>query len=96
MSKGIGATQRDILALLPHDSAIEVSELAYQLQLGIRQIRRAVRSLEGRGLVVVLKRAAAPLPGGGFRYYTGKGSQLWVFHPHSYARWSDARNAKAK
>jgi predicted ArsR family transcriptional regulator len=94
MSRGVGATQRDILALLPRDAAIEVSAIADKLELGIRQVRRAVRSLEGRGLVVVLKRSAVPVAGGGFRYYTGKGSQLWVFDRHSYARWSSARNAQ--
>jgi DNA-binding MarR family transcriptional regulator len=53
MGKGIGTTQRDILAAVPPADRCTTRDLADQLHRSQRQIARAVRSLEQRGLVEI-------------------------------------------
>jgi DNA-binding Lrp family transcriptional regulator len=68
VSRGIGKTQQRILSelavinpppelLVPHDCdyALTVVELSERIGLSDRQIRRAVRALEDRGLVIATK-----------------------------------------
>ena len=65
MSRGIGVLQREILAELAHDHeryeederGLWMTELREFLggYTDIRQLRRAVRALESRGLVVITK-----------------------------------------
>jgi DNA-binding Lrp family transcriptional regulator len=53
MSRGIGETQQAILTLLSDDQRRTTRDLASELERSQRQIARAVRSLEQRGLVQV-------------------------------------------
>src|SRR5262245_12390101 len=62
MSRGIGRAQRAILDRL-QTARIGVTELAEQLGLSDRQVRRAVHALERRG-AVQLTTEAAKLPDG--------------------------------
>lgn len=57
MSRGIGICQRDILDELAYGDApaLSVVRLADEIDAGERQVRRAARSLERRGLVTVTK-----------------------------------------
>lgn len=72
MSRGPGAAQRYILHTLREEGECQVVELAWGWTDGgdaARQMRRAVRSLESRGLVSTRKAGAwhsledRPLPG---------------------------------
>jgi len=88
---GVGTTQRDILTELSHtpDPAMRMMYLAGLLDRDERQIRRAVRALENRGLVVVIKTYGwHPVHGG--RQRCREVWELWVFLPESYAEWSAA------
>ena len=84
MSRGLGSTQRAILAelaKLPIEVApprtIPVTVLATRLGCSDRQIRRAVYALKARGLVALTKE---PRPG-------RQGLSLMVWEARSYEAW---------
>ena len=86
MSKGIGKTQQAILDALAAEkelAALTVVELAQRLGASPRQIRAAVHSLAGRGLVVLTKQY------GGWRGYGEQGRAV----PRRYPWDSDAPTA---
>ncbi|TXI23782.1 MAG: helix-turn-helix domain-containing protein [Nitrosomonas sp.] len=73
MSSGIGRMQQRIMAELAAATsqyetencwALTVMDLAERTGVSDRQVRRAVRSLEQRGLVVLIKERAWLTPGG--------------------------------
>lgn len=78
MSRGIGKTQREILALLKETErgVLSVPEIALSINKSQRQIRAAVHSLENHGLVVLKKRSGGYQEKKGTRTVTG--SHLWV------------------
>lgn len=80
MSHGIGKAQRRILEELAHSKSgvLSVVALAERLGCSDRQVRRAVHSLNDRGLVVLTKR------GRGHRAIT-----LHVWDPERRAAWLD-------
>jgi DeoR/GlpR family transcriptional regulator of sugar metabolism len=55
MSRGLGATQRSILAALQEKGNATVSELCGVIQRSENQVRTAIHSLEQRGLIVTTK-----------------------------------------
>jgi hypothetical protein len=94
VSRGIGVAQREILDYLSGDRepACTVVSLAYELDRDERQIRRAIRSLERRGLVAVTKMyGRTPVAGGRWTYNGGR--SLWVWLPGKYAEWLAAKSS---
>lgn len=80
MSRGLGTTQRAILAALhaTEDNWLSIADLAEQIDRSDRQVRTAVRALEHRGHVAVTRECVSWDPDRGTHGMPVHGLAVWL------------------